>query len=121
MSEEASFLADVQRELAIAHDSWRQGNAGMGRVASRRAAGFAIRGLIEARELTGYGTNFMHHLGALADDESAPIGIRESAHRLAARKVPPEGFVTPFVRGKSTPMEDVDNIMEWVLAQLGEA
>jgi hypothetical protein len=93
----------------------------MGRVASRRAAGFAVRALVEAKQLEGYGTSLMHHLGGLADNEEAPIGVRESAHRLAARKIPTEGFLTPFERGKTTPMDDVENITQWVSAELGEA
>ena len=121
MSEESGWQQTVQKELAVAHHAWREGNAGMGRVASRRAAGFAVRAWVEAKQIEGYGTNFMHHLGALADNEEAPIGVRESAHRLAARKVPSEGFVMPFERGKTTPMDDVENITQWVIAELTEA
>ncbi len=121
MSENSTWRETVEKELTVAHHAWREGSAGMGRVASRRAAGFAVRALVEAKQLEGYGTNLMHHLGALADSEGAPIGVRESAHRLAARKIPSEGFVMPFERGKTTPMDDVENITQWVITALAEA
>ena len=121
VSADADWRNDVARELAIAHQAWREGTAGMGRVASRRAAGFAVRAWVTQTGTEGYGRTLMNHLGALADDESAPIGVRESGHRLAARKVPAEGFVMPFERGKTTPMDDVDKIVKWVTAEMTAA
>jgi len=118
MSVEPEWVSTVNREMAVAENAWREGNAGMGRVGSRRAAGFAVRALVEGRGVEGYGKTLMHHLGALADAEAVPIAVRESAHRLAARKIPAEGFVTPFEKGKTTPMDDARQIFRWVCAEL---
>ena len=118
MSEQPEWVSTVAREMAVASKGWDEGNAGMGRVGARRAAGFAVRALVEGKGLEDFGRTLMHHLGALADAEGAPIAVRESAHRLAARKIPPEGFVTAFEKGKTTPMDDARQIFRWVLGEL---
>ncbi len=43
-----------------------------------------------------FGTNFMHHLGGLADDVETSTAVREAAWRLAARGVPKGGFLHPL-------------------------
>ena len=118
MSGQPEWVSTVLKEMAVAAQAWREGNAGMGRVGGRRAAGFAIRALVKGKGLEGYGKTLMHHLGALADADAVPMALRESAHRLAARKIPAEGFVTPFEKGKTTPMDDAQQIFEWVRAEL---
>ncbi|MEZ4464114.1 MAG: TrmH family RNA methyltransferase [bacterium] len=80
----AAWLARVEPELALAQAAWQGGNAGKGRVASRRAAGMALKAWLAQQPRAHYGKNFMHHLNALADDEGMPQAEREAAWRLAA-------------------------------------
>jgi hypothetical protein len=115
MSEETpeSWFAQVDPELAGAEEAWKGGNAGRGRVCSRRAAGMALKGWLVASPRPGYGTSFMHHLNALADDDSIPIEVREAAARLCARPAPEGGFVAPLPAERLTPMDDARVVVAW--------
>lgn len=118
-SEAADWLAQADAEILGGDAAWAEGNAGKGRVCSRRAAGMALKAWLSAAPREGYGRSFMHHLNALADDEGVEsIAIREAAARLAARKRPEEGFVVPIPE-KLTPMDDARRIMAWCRALLG--
>ena len=88
-----ALFVSADREIELSRDGWGKRNAGLGRVAARRAAGMAIRAWVQAGRIEGYGTNFMHHLAAFADDEGVPLQARESAWRLANRPAPDGGFV----------------------------
>ena len=100
---------------------WAEGNAGKGRVCSRRAAGMALKGWMAALPREGYGKSFMHHLNALADDATIEaMDIREAAARLAARKRP-EGDFQVAVPKTLTPMDDARHIMAWCRAQVDGA
>lgn len=112
MSESSEWMRQAAQELAGAHEAWAQGNAGRGRVGARRAAGMAIKARLAVEPRPGYGTNFMHHLNALADDDGVEVAVREAAWRLAARKPPEEGFAVALPE-RLTPMHDVDVIMAW--------
>lgn len=118
MSESDDWMRQAAAELDGAHAAWEQGNAGRGRVGARRAAGMAIKARLAVAPRAGYGTNFMHHLGALADDEAVEVAVREAAWRLAARKPPEHGFVVALPE-RLTPMHDVDVIMAWCKAGIG--
>ena len=104
-------------ELARAEQGWSEGNAGLARVCCRRAAGMALKAWLAQRPGVDWGTNFMHHIGALADDASAPPEAREAAWRLAARPAPEAGFTVPTPT-PLTPMADARVIIEWVRAGL---
>lgn len=109
----ADELNAARRELADSHAAWRAGNAGRARVSARRSAGMAIRVWIQRGSPTGFGTNFMHHLNALADLDAAPLAVREAAWRLAARAAPAEGFQAPLPE-PLTPAADAQQIIDWV-------
>lgn len=108
----AEWWAQVEPELAGADAAWREGNAGKGRVGSRRAAGMAIKAWLATSPRDHYGKNFMHHLNALADDAGVDVAVREAAWRLAARPKPEDGFqvATPE---RLTPMDDARLIIAW--------
>ncbi len=111
-----AWLEEADGELARAGEAWRGGNAGKGRVGSRRAAGMALKAwLTLGVGGEGYGTSFMHHLNALADDASQPAALREAGWRLAARKTPEGGFSAP-TPATLTPMDDAALIMGWCRA-----
>lgn len=112
------WLERAARELEGAHTAWDQGNAGKGRVCSRRAAGMALKAWLAQTPQPAYGRSFMHHLNALADDEGADIASREAAWRLAARAVPAEGWRAK-VPERLTPMHDVEVIEAFCRARLG--
>lgn len=109
------WMAQAASELVGAAEAWQSGNAGRGRVGARRAAGMAIKARLAVEARDGYGTSFMHHLNAMADDMSVAPAAREAAWRLAARPVPEGGFgvATP---AKLTPMHDAELIMRWAEA-----
>jgi hypothetical protein len=110
MSED--WFAAAGPELAGADAAWAGGNAGRARVCARRAAGMALKGWLATNPRDAYGTSFMHHLNALADDAAIPVAIREAAARLAARPKPPEGFAAPPPE-PLTPMADARLILDW--------
>jgi len=111
--EQADVLfSQAMQELERCRSAWASGNAGKGRVGARRAAGMAIRAYLKLKPDTAYGTNFMHHLAGVADNEEHPLALRESAHRLAARGWPDAGFQAP-VPDPLEPSADAASIIEW--------
>ena len=108
------------RELQMCRQVWRQGNAGKARVCARRAAGMAIRAWLTTMKDTVYGTNFMHHLGGLADDPRWPTAVRESAWRLAARGTPDGGFLMPLP-DPLEPATDAASIIVWCEKEIESA
>lgn len=106
------WFAKAAPELAAAGAAWGTGNAGKGRVGSRRAAGMALKGWLTVAPDDDFGVNFMHHLHALADAEGADMGVREAAGRLAARPRPEGGFQIR-VGPELTPMADATAIARW--------
>ncbi len=113
----SAHWAQIGPELAGADEAWRSGNAGRGRVGARRAAGMALKAWLCLQPRDGYGTSFMHHLGALADDESVAYGAREAAWRLCARPVPEAGFQLALPAGL-TPLDDARTIIDLISAEL---
>ena len=106
------LFEQAERELEGATHWWRGGNAGRGRVASRRAAGMALRAWVQFASRPGYGTSFMHHLNGAADDESIPLDVRMAAWRLAARKKPEAGWPIPLPPNL-TPIMDAQLVVDW--------
>ena len=104
------WRSQAEAELVAADGAWAEHNAGMARVASRRGAGMCIRAWLMEVPREGYGTNFMHALRAMADDESIPPAPREAAWRLAARPVPEAGWIVPLA-GHLKPMDDARLLM----------
>lgn len=115
-----SWLAQSAPELVSADEAWRTGNAGRARVASRRAAGMGLKAWLMACPQPGYGTSFMHHLNALADDTARPAEVREAAWRLAARPVPDGGFQVALP-AHLTPMADARLVLDFARAELSRA
>jgi tRNA (cytidine/uridine-2'-O-)-methyltransferase len=112
------WFAQADQEILGGDAAWAEGNAGKGRVCSRRAAGMALKGWLAHAPREAYGRSFMHHLNALADDAAVDaVAIREAAHRLAARKRPEAGFQVPTPE-KLTPMDDARLIMAWCREQV---
>jgi len=108
-----ALWSQIEPEMAGADAAWASGNAGRGRVGARRAAGMALAARLALEPLPEYGTSFMHHLNALADDSGAPPALREAAWRLSARPMPPHGFEVAPAPGL-TPMTDARTIVAWV-------
>lgn len=106
----------IEPELVGADAAWASGNAGRGRVGARRAAGMALAARLSIEPQPEYGTSFMHHLNALADDAGAPPALREAAWRLSARPMPPHGFEVAPAPGL-TPMIDARTIVAWVATE----
>ena len=111
-----SWMAQIDPELAVATHAWATGNAGKGRVGSRRAAGMALKAWLCLQSRQDYGTSFMHHLNAMADDPGPPTAVREAAWRLAARPVPEGGFQAAMDPAL-TPMLDARTIITWVVEE----
>ncbi len=114
MSDAADWRQQAATEIEAAESSWRAGNAGRGRVGARRAAGMAIKARLVDDARPGYGTSFMHHLNALADDDGVELAVREAAWRLAARPRPEAGWQVPVAQ-PLTPTADARRIMDWAL------
>jgi hypothetical protein len=108
----ALWWAQIDPELAGADAAWSSGNAGKGRVGARRAAGMGLKAWLTLAPQERYGTSFMHHLNALADDAEQPQAVRECAWRLAARPTPEGGFQVALPPGL-TPMADARAIIAW--------
>lgn len=115
MSDAAQWRQQAAGELEAAESWWRAGNAGRGRVGARRAAGMAIKARLAGEPRPDYGTSFMHHLNALADDADVEVGVREAAWRLAARPRPEAGWQVA-VEQPLTPTADARRVMDWALA-----
>ena len=107
-----ALFSQAKQELERCRNAWASGNAGKGRVGARRAAGMAIRAYLKLKPDPAYGTNFMHHLAGVADNQGHPVALRESAHRLAARGWPENGFVAP-VPEPLEPAADAASIIAW--------
>jgi len=105
--------SQIGPELVAADASWASGNAGRGRVGARRAAGMALSARLALEPRPEYGTSFMHHLNALADDSGAPAALREAAWRLSARPTPTDGFEVAPGPGL-TPMIDARTIIAFI-------
>ena len=120
MTEQEDWMSRSDSEIEGAASAWRAGNAGRGRVGARRAAGMAIKGRLSLEARADYGTTFMHHLNALADDGGVEAGVREAAWRLAARPAPEGGWQVPIARGL-TPMDDAEVVRGWCREVVGEA
>ena len=112
------WLNDAELELENAARAWATGNAGMGRVGARRAAGMALKAWLGVHPQPDYGQSYMHHLNALADDARQPSAQREAAWRLSARPQPAGGFAVPPPPAL-TPMMDARALMDWAAAQAG--
>ncbi len=110
--ESSSLLQQAEDELAKADHWWSEGQAGRGRVGSRRAAGMALRYWLQTAGKEGYGTSFMHHINAAADDPDVPDTVRWAAWRLAARKAPDGGWPVPLPHGL-TPIMDARLVLDW--------
>jgi hypothetical protein len=106
------LLLQAEQELVGCRNAWKSGNAGKARVGARRAAGMAIRACLRLEPQPGYGSNFMHHLAGVADGEGLPTALRESAHRLANRGWPDDGFSTPLP-DPLEPSADANSIIQW--------
>lgn len=115
------WFDQVGPELEAAAVAWRGGNAGRGRVGARRAAGMALRGWLASSPREGYGTSFMHHLNALADDEALPLDLREAAWRLCGRPTPEGGFQAPLPAERLTPVDDARLVVDWARREAGLA
>ena len=117
-TESADWFTQADAEILGGDAAWAEGNAGKGRVCSRRAAGMAIKGWLAMLPHEGYGRSFMHHLNALADDETiTAIDIREAAARLCARKRPEGDYTVPIPK-TLVPMDDARRIMAWCRAEV---
>lgn len=120
-TESDDWFVQADAEILGGDAAWSEGNAGKGRVCSRRAAGMALKGWLANAPREGYGRSFMHHLNALADDETVTaMDIREAAARLCARKRPEGDYTVPIPK-TLTPMDDARHIMAWARAEVGGA
>jgi len=72
----------------------------------------AIRAWLLGTGASGYGSNFMHHLAGVADDDQWPVELREAAWRLSARGVPENGFEAPLP-DPLEPATDAERLIEW--------
>ena len=115
--EQTALLIQADSEAADSEASWAARNAGRARVTARRAAGMAIRAWLMAQGDVKYGTNFLHHLAGVADDERHPTPLRESAWRLAARGKPEGGFEAPLP-DPLVPATDARSIIAWARSEL---
>ncbi len=105
----------MEHELASADVARRAGNKGMVRVCARRAAGMAIRWLLERRPRAGWETDIMRQLQRISTDMSFPESVREAAARLCAH------VATDFSYGSSaTPIGDAREIIGYVSALLAQ-
>ncbi|MEE2789194.1 MAG: hypothetical protein VX589_17795 [Myxococcota bacterium] len=106
------LFAQASREITVSRDGWAKRNAGLARVAARRAAGMAIRATLLVEPVAAAGSNFMHHLSYLADATTVPLAVRESAWRLANRPAPGDGFQASDPM-PTQPAQDAESILAW--------
>ena len=119
MASVTEWLSKADGELAQAERAWKSGNAGRGRVGSRRAAGMALKALLLLEPNEAYGTSFMHHLAGIADDSDIDGEVREAAWRLSARARPDAGWAHALPE-PLTPMADATIISEFAKARISQ-
>ena len=112
------LLIQARKEIILSCEGWSKRNAGLARVAARRAAGMAIRAVLSKHPHKEAGTNFMHHLNYLADSSLVPARIRESAWRLANRRAPVGGYQASDPM-PTEPSQDAAVIFAWATMTLG--
>jgi hypothetical protein len=100
----------IEKEFSKAGQAAGEGNEGMVRVCSRRAAGIAIRFWLQQHPRKFWGMDAMNQLRNVHLDQSVPLGVRSAARRLTAR-IPAE-FESPR---KSDPVEDSRLIIQHFL------
>lgn len=100
----------IQRELAVAEQSIRIGNAGRARVCARRAAGIAIAYWLQRHPERAWGTDAITRLHGLRAEESVPAAVRDAALRLTAKIT--EQFTPAF---PTDPLEDCRIIVAHML------
>ncbi len=84
---EISIQNSVTKELQKLEYATRIRNYGMARVCGRRASGMAIHYWLEKESREGdYGSSYINHLKALAEDESIHPDVRAAAKRLTVSK-----------------------------------
>jgi len=106
--EEAETLID--KEFTQAEQARGEGNDGMVRVCSRRAAGVAIRFWLQQHPRKFWGMDAMNQLRNVHLDQSVPLGIRSAARRLTSRIT--SEFAPPH---QEDPVEDSKRIIEHFL------
>ena len=112
------LLTQAQKEIVLSRNGWSKRNAGLARVAARRAAGMAIRAVLTMHPHEKAGTNFMHHLNYIADSSQVPANIRESAWRLANRPAPEGGYQASDPM-PTEPSQDATSLFDWAKLVLG--
>ena len=100
----------IQRELGVAEQSIRIGNAGRARVCARRAVGIAIAYWLQRHPDRGWGTDAMTRLHRLREDEGVPDAVRNAARRLTTKIT--EQFTPAF---PTDPLEDCRIIVAHML------
>jgi len=82
-----SIQDSVAKELQKLEYATRIHNFGMARVCGRRASGMAIHYWLEKKPRDGnYGSSYINHLKALAEDEAIHPDVRAAAKRLSVSK-----------------------------------
>ncbi len=103
------YEQEIRKELSTADRAAHAGNEGMVRVCARRAAGTAIRRLLERRPQPGWEKDVMGQLRNMSSDKSFPQDVRESAARLCAR-ISSDFAYDPA----STPLNDARAIIDHI-------
>ena len=119
MASVTEWLNKADGELAQAEQAWKSGNAGRGRVGSRRAAGMALKALLRLEPNAAYGTSFMHHVAGIADDPKIDGEVREAAWRLSARARPDAGWAHALP-DPLTPMADAIIVAQFAKARISQ-
>ncbi len=116
MSSVDTIRERISHELMKAHAAFDGGNAGRGRVCSRRAAGVALAWYLESHPRDGWGADMVSQLLHLGDDESFPRNVRDAAARLAARVSPDFTYAHP-----GSPLEDAQLVASHILSIMADA
>ncbi len=70
------------QELALARQSFAERNSAAAAAALKRAAGMALNGALRVVPREEWGRSYVQHLQALAQDESVPLAVADSARAL---------------------------------------
>lgn len=87
------WLRLALRELRGAEQAQKDHDGRAAVIAVKRAAGMALRGMLEQAPDPSYGKNYIEHVKALAHDESVPEAVRVAAERVQSANAPTQKLV----------------------------
>ena len=88
MKNSAAWQLDFEKEVDRAQKAREEGNEGMARVCSRRAAGVVVRAYYAFRGKTLKGASVLNHLRAIYESDNEPEDVKSVCRHFTLRITP---------------------------------